>query len=253
MARIRNGFTLVEMLAVLAIIMILAAILLPVLGRAREQSHRTQCMSNLHQIAMALRMYKLDQRGFPMSLDEQPIAPGDRWFGSQDATTGLPDRQRPGYGLAGIYPDYIESARVFACPNNEVDVLTDKGDPIGDTSQTTAAATYQSYDGLDTLPHGSSQSPKETLKYCRFWRAAPPVGTLDPDFRRQLTWRYPPDDTVVTWCVYHRKVSDPSDPQFKSFTDQRGSWDIVLFLDGTTRTKLSIGESGHSAVPGDGG
>lgn len=256
MARRRAGFTLVEILVVLAIIMILAAILLPVLGRAREQSHRTQCMSNLHQIAMALRLYKLDQRGFPKSLDELPngkIPTGDRWFGSADATTGLPDHQRPGYGIAAVYPDYVDTTRVFACPNNDQDDLTEKGDPSGDTALTKGAATYDSYDGLDPLPHGSAKSAKETLRYCRYWRNPPAAGDPpDPDYRRQLIWRYPPDDTVVTWCVYHRTIMDPADTDFGTISAQRGSWDIVLFLDGTARVKPSIGESGHMATPGDG-
>jgi prepilin-type N-terminal cleavage/methylation domain-containing protein len=53
-------FTLIELLVVVAIIAILAAMLLPVLGRARETSRRAVCQSNLHQLFLAGRMYADD-------------------------------------------------------------------------------------------------------------------------------------------------------------------------------------------------
>ncbi len=56
-ARSRSGFTLMELLFVIAIIGVLAAILLPALARAREAARRSSCMSNLCQLGMALRMY----------------------------------------------------------------------------------------------------------------------------------------------------------------------------------------------------
>ena len=61
--RSRNAFTLVELLVVIAIITILLAILLPVLGRAREQARRVQCASNLRQITQAWMMYADSNQG----------------------------------------------------------------------------------------------------------------------------------------------------------------------------------------------
>lgn len=53
----RTGFTLIEVLVVVAIIALLVAILLPSLKAAKEQAKRSDCASNLHQIGVALTMY----------------------------------------------------------------------------------------------------------------------------------------------------------------------------------------------------
>jgi prepilin-type N-terminal cleavage/methylation domain-containing protein/prepilin-type processing-associated H-X9-DG protein len=89
----RAGFSLVELLVVLAIIAILAALLFPVFATARGKAAQAVCLANLQQIGMALELYAQD---FDQCLPDEYVP----WRG------GYPDVVQP----------YLRDYRVFVCP-----------------------------------------------------------------------------------------------------------------------------------------
>jgi prepilin-type N-terminal cleavage/methylation domain-containing protein len=94
----RTALTLVEVLVVIAIIGILIALLFPAVQAARESSRRAACASNLHQLAVAIKLHEETQRIFPTG------GWGADWVGDPDA--GFGPRQ-PGGWIYNILP-YIE-------------------------------------------------------------------------------------------------------------------------------------------------
>lgn len=82
-----RAYTLTEIVIVLAVITVLAALLFPVFAFARAQSRRATCITNLHQLGTALSMYREDY-------DELPPH------------------------LSTLYPGYVSQPRLFVCPND---------------------------------------------------------------------------------------------------------------------------------------
>jgi len=73
---VKKGFTLIELLVVMVIIALLIGLLLPALSRAKEEARKTQCRSNLLQIALAINMYANDNGGWSPAMFGMPWVNG---------------------------------------------------------------------------------------------------------------------------------------------------------------------------------
>ena len=105
-------FTLVELLVVIAIIMILSALLLPALARARESVKKIVCVSNQNQLMKGLTTYADDSNGyicFVTSHNPSSMAPVSTWVQLLTGESGFP---------AAIPPKYIANKNIFICPSN---------------------------------------------------------------------------------------------------------------------------------------
>ncbi len=70
-----SGFTLIELMIVIAIIAILASIIIPNISRARQRAQLTACMENLKSVATAVKIYEVDHPGPILINDMAPLIP----------------------------------------------------------------------------------------------------------------------------------------------------------------------------------
>lgn len=146
-----KGFTLVELLIVIAIITLLIAIALPIMTRVRERARQTACMANLHNIQLAIRMYRIDEGAYP---------------GPYDPVSGRG-------GVNALYPQYLDSRGALICPSDR----TDAGKYVKAYAQLlTASGNMYYWEDADSFSrlYSTYNGYYNWMGYVYFW---PPVGS----------------------------------------------------------------------------
>ena len=108
----KHGFTLVEILVVLAILAVLAAILLSAFSSVRGAARNTVCASNLRQLGQAIELYATDNERYPRGLDASDKYTPQIWppaYGPIMATTPM---------LTTVLDPYIKNQSLWECPSD---------------------------------------------------------------------------------------------------------------------------------------
>lgn len=106
----RGAFTLIELLVVMAVISLLAAMLLPALGRAKESGRGAACLSNLHQIGIALQLYVQDNHNRLPYMNDKSLTTTNPYL--------PPDV---------VLSNYLGNVNVLRCPSDKKQVFENTG------------------------------------------------------------------------------------------------------------------------------
>ena len=109
-----QAFTLIELLVVIAVIALLMALLLPALGKARDQAKELVCRSNLRGVGVGVNLYQIDNdQRMPEMYTYTRDSNGHLWWDDRGRPL-KPSDDRAYWGLA--YIEYVREKKLFGCP-----------------------------------------------------------------------------------------------------------------------------------------
>jgi len=132
----RQAFTLIELLVVIAIIAILAALLLPALGRAKQSGYRTVDLNNLKQLGVAMNL---------MVQDNNDVMPWPNWLSGEKSVANPPQGWLYTYDASlrgsakfpeqtGSFWPTLHNPLMYLCPNDDTNNALFKTRPQQDSS-----------------------------------------------------------------------------------------------------------------------
>lgn len=229
-ARFTTGFSLVELLVVVAIIGVLAALLGPALARGKSAARRTACTNHLRQLALASQMYWADNddRLFPYRF-ESDAAGARYWFGwlargNEGERAFEPER--------GALHPYLKGRGVATCP--ELDYTSRRF-----KSKATGAAYGYGYN-----LHLSPPLAPETFRISQI--AQQPKVALFADAAQVNTFQAPasPDNPLLEEFYYVNATEATT--HFR-----HGAKAKVVFLDGHVELLAPAGGTLDQRLPGE--
>ena len=150
-----RGFTLIELLTVVATIAVLAALLLPVLSKAKIKAQRTACLSNLRQLGVCWFMYKEDNSGF--LAESYPVNNPDVWV--QGDMTKLDEAGNADLIRQGKLYSYNQAVPIYHCP-------TDQGACInGNVVPTLRSYSMNSFMGARDNPKAIPSTAEDYIRF----------------------------------------------------------------------------------------
>ena len=137
----KRAFTLIELLVVIAIIAILAAMLLPVLAAAKRRAQRINCVSNIKQVNLALRIWEGDNNNL------YPMAVSTSIGGAQERIACTANNAANGgyqpSGITNIFTccsNEMSTTKIFYCPSDSSRGVASNFTELGILSPTAAGA-----------------------------------------------------------------------------------------------------------------